>query len=288
MRIHSHCRSILACALAGIVAGCGDSDVRADGAPAAAAGPTPGYATGKITMPDGKPIPVPYEEITFSINGTALHGENASFTPIVNPDGTYKQKLSAGSFKFSAYSFATIKLPYEGKKYTLQIEPVGPNWKRNRESADGIVQDYVWKPTGEHPLSDGRIDNFTNWYGGSVGVRMGTWRQDVNKVPGKVPDGATCVFTLKPTVAKTIDGQPAKTLVIERKFSEQWTNCPNLNDLPIAHYELTGEVQMPDGTKKPMLWHVTYGKYLPAMPIRFEPDETMRSVISINAEWLTE
>lgn len=280
-------RSVLTSALLGIGVGCGDSDVRADG-PAAAATPQAGYATGRITMADGKPIAVPYEDLRFSIEGTALHGENASFTPIINPDGTYKQKLSAGSFKFSAFSFATIKLPYEGKKYTLQIEPVGPNWNRNRESADGIVQDYVWKPTGAHLLSDGDVNKHTNWYGGSVAVRLGNVRQDTGKAALKIPDGTKCVFTLKPTVEKTIDGQPAKTLVIERKFSETWSQCDALNDLPVAHYELTGEVHLADGTKKPMLWHATYGKYQPSMPIRFEPDDTMRAVVSLRTEWFVE
>ena len=276
--------ALLTCLL--LAGGCGSGGDDASGADAGA--PQPGYATGRISMADGSPISVPYDELTFSINGTAAHGENASFTPVINADGSYRQKLSAGSFTFSGGSYATIKLPYEGKKYTLQIEPVGPNWKRNRESAEGIVQDYVWKPVGEHASSDGDVNNFTNWYGGSVGVRFGTWRQDVGVAPSKVPDGSKCIFTLKPTVGKTIDGEPAKTLTIERTFSAQWSRCDNLHDLPIAHYELTGEVLFADGTKKPMLWHVTYAKYEPIQPIRFEPDDTMRAVTGILAEWIIE
>jgi hypothetical protein len=223
----------------------------------------------------------------FSIEGTAANGENASFTPVINPDGTYKQKLSAGSFTFSAGSYTTIKLPYEGKKYTLQLEPVGPNWNRNRESADGIVQDYVWKPTGAHLVGDGDINNHTHWYGGSIANRLSNIRQDTGAAALKIPEGTKCVFTLTPKAEKTIDGQPAKPLTIERPFRAGASQCDALNDLPIAPYELTGEVHLADGTKKPMLWNTEFRVYKPAISIVFEPGRRT-GVEGVRTEWFVE
>lgn len=281
-------RALAALLLVALVAGCGDDGATTPSSSGSApAGPQAGYATGKITMADGAPIPMPGAVLTVSISGVSAAAEKVGYTPVIKPDGTYRQKLADGAYTFSGPHFSTVEFQYEGEKYVLQLEPVGPNWNRNQESADGIVQDYVFRPTGEQPGSDKDVNNPHNWYGLTVKLSWTSWLQDVGKAPPTIPDGTRLVFTLKPTVAKTVDGKPAETLTLERAYDGQWKMAAALHDLPIAHYELTGEAEMPGGRKR-ILFATAYAKYAPNLTVRAMPDLTMRNAYAQHVYFHTE
>lgn len=254
-------------------------------APPAARTAESGFAMGRVTMADGSPITAQGADISIDIVGTTEVGARVSYSPPVNPDGTYRQKLAAGFYTFGV---CTIELPFEGRKYAFRIEPVGNLHQKDREAAQGIVQDFVWKLTGPQLRNDGDVNNHTMWYGGSVGVRFGTWRNDINKASTALPDGTPVTFTLKPTTAKQIDGSNAKTVTIERKYSARWKQCDALIDIPVAHYEMTGFATLADGTRKPLLFEVKYAQYAAVQPILFEPDLVMRNVIKPLTGWVTE
>ena len=257
------------CALLPITGCDDDAASTAGGTAAAVAGPQPGHAVGKVTMADGKPITLPEADISFSISGVGMASENLSYTPIVKPDGSYKQKLAPGGFRSQGGS---VEFQYEGERFKLPLEPVGPNWNRSQESGEGIVQDYVLKTTGERPRGDKDVNNRHNWYGLTVALSWTSWLQDVGKAPPTIPDKAKLIFTLKPTVEKTIDGQPAKTITLERAFDATWKMAPALHDQPIAHYELTGECVMPDGARKRVMFCPSYAKYTPSIALKATPD----------------
>lgn len=285
---------ILIPVLLAFVIGCGDEAARptgGDGKPMGnAAAPVAidaeaGFAVGRVTMADGSAVSTPGADVTISIQGTTEVGARVSYSPPVKPDGTYRQKLAAGSYTFS---FCTIEVPFEGKQYIFSLEPVGNLYKKDRDSGEGIVQDFVWKLTGPKLGGDGDVNNHTQWYGGSIGVRFGGWRNDINKAAPDLPDGTPITFTLKPTTKKCVDGSDAKVVTIERKYSARWKNCDALNNIPVAHYEMTGVATLADGTRKPLLFEVKYAKYEPVMPINFAPDPVMRNVVKPLTGWVTE
>lgn len=277
--------AVLVCAAT--LPGCGDDDSAkpaADGSTAPVAAQS-GHAVGRVTMPDGKPITAPGAAVTVSISGVSEAGERVQYSPVVKPDGTYKQKLAPGTYRFER---STVEVDFEGQRYRFRLEPVGADHNKNRDASGGITQDFVWKVTGERPGSDHNINTHTNWYGGSIGVRRAGWRNDTNKAPAPLPDGTPVTFTLKPTTATRVDGSPAQTITVERKFDERWGQCDALNDIPPAHYELTGVAKLADGTSKPLLFEVKYAKFEPVQPIRFDPYATMDSVTLPLTAWVTE
>ena len=212
---------------------------------------TGGYAAGKVTFEDGSPITGDVQDYVISISGVSEAGEKVGYTPIVK-NGAYKQKLVPGQFRFSP---SKIKVKFGETVFTLDLVPVGPNWDKNQDAADGIVQDFVWKPTGLRETYGEKPDpnNATHWHGLNIGMRFQTWRSDTNKAPTVLPEGTKLVFTLKPT-SKSIDGRELQPVTVERDWRpKDITTNDALNDLPPATYELTGTAKLPDGTTRPIL-----------------------------------
>jgi hypothetical protein len=231
--------------LVSLVAGC-------DKGPPAQQSPQGGFATGRVTFEDGKPITGDVQDYSISISGVSEAGEKVSYTPIVK-NGTYKQKLVPGQFRFG---WSKIKVKFGETVFTFDLVPVGPNWSKNQDSAGGIVQDFVWKPTGLRDTYGRKPDpnNHTHWHGMSVGMRFSTWREDTKKPPTVLPEGTKLVFTLKPT-SKSIDGRELQPITVERDWRpKDITTNDDLNDLPPANYELTGVAKLPDGTSRPILF----------------------------------
>jgi hypothetical protein len=209
------------------------------------------YAIGRVTFEDGKPITGDVQDIQLSIAGVSERGERVGYSPIVK-NGAYKQKLVDGQFRFER---GRIKVKFAETVFTFDLVPVGPNWSKNQDADDGIVQDFVWKPTGVRETYGAKPDpnNATHWHGLNIGMRFQTFRSDTNKVPVVLPEGTKLVFTLKPT-SKSIDGRELKPIVVEREWRPKAiTPNDDLNDLPPATYELTGIAKLPDGTTRPIL-----------------------------------
>jgi len=230
-----------------VLASCGGGADEATGVVPAANG-----IVGKVTMEDGGPPRGEIKDIAISVYGVSDAAEKVSYSPAVKPDGTYQQKVAGGQYGFHP---ARITVLYNGGEFTFPLEPVGPLWNKNRDAAEGIVQDFVWRVTGPTPYgrSEG-LDpgNHTHWYGMSINLRADGWRNDINAAPTAIPVGTKLVFTLKPG-GKSIDGRDLETMTFERTYSDQTAFDPDINDIPPAPYELTGKATLPDGTTKPLL-----------------------------------
>lgn len=237
---------------------------------------TGGLAVGKVTMADGSPLRGEVQDIGISIGGVSEAAENVSYSPAVKPDGTYKQKLAPGQYRFSP---ARLTLMYDGQQYQFPLEPVGSAWNKDRDAAEGIAQDFVWKPNGPTPYGQSeKLDNgnHTHWYGMSVSIRADGWRNDISAAPAPVPDGTKLTFNFKPT-GKAIDGTDPQPVTAERTSTANYSGPLDIPDLLPAPYEVTGTATLPDGTTKPLLWQGKgdYPGYKPMVSIKVEKDNIL-------------
>ena len=238
----------LALASIALLVNCRAEAANADGATTA----TPNYATGTVTLDGGKPLSGDIVDIGISIEGISEAGQRVSYTPIVK-NGVYRQKLVPGQYRFGQ---ARITVRFNGKDYPLKLAPVGTNWSKSQDAADGIVQHFVWKPTGMTVANAAEADpnNHTHWYGMSVGMRFATYREDQKRSPDVPPTGTTLTFTFTP-LSPSIDGRTLSPIVMERTWRPERTRShDDLNDLPPANYALTGVATLPNGTKKTMVF----------------------------------
>jgi len=196
-----------------------------------------GYVTGRVLRTDGKPIDVPGARIVLEISGFGINaGNTLSYLPQIQRDGSYQQRVSEGTYHFTRWS---IEVPFDGKTFQLQLEPVG-DARSDRESEPGIVQDFVWKTQGLWPGKGGYENTFTNCYGGSIHVKMDTWRNDLRKSVPPLPAGTKCEFTVTPQ-GKLIDGTDGKEMKFLRDFSAKPGTIESstyLNDIPVGVYTL--------------------------------------------------
>jgi hypothetical protein len=251
-----------------LLAGCGES-----GGPDAVTAPQANIIAGKVTMADGSPLRGEIKDIGISIYGVSEAAERVSYTPPVMPDGSYKQKVVGGQY---AFNVGSITLLHEGNEFSFKLEATGNLWQKNRDAADGIVQDFVWKPTGVTPygLSNGSdIGNHTHWYGMGIAVRADGYRNDIKQPPTVIPDGTKLLFTLTPT-GKAIDGTQPVPQTIERVHDSTSSKSITLNDILPAPYALSGVANLPDGSSKPLLLQGpgNYPNYFPTVQIKVEKD----------------
>lgn len=254
---------------AGRPAGAGSVPAAAN---AAARVAEPGHFTGRVTFADGSPIRLPGVEYRIMIAGVTAVGENNTFTPQVGPDGTFRLRLPQGLFK---PAYGTITVPFEGKKYSLWLDPVDPV-KATRESAQGIVQDFVWRLTGPKPdVRNPSATNATHWFGSTIRLIASTFRNDIGQSVKPLPDGSKITWTLTPT-SKLIDGSEGKPLTVERKWSAGGSEFDALNDLPPANYEVSAVATLPDGsTKTLLLTDLEDRRYKPKAKVTLQPEEAL-------------
>jgi hypothetical protein len=231
------------------------------------------YISGRVTMADGKPLAGDIKDITVSIYGVSEAAERVQYSPAVKPDGTYRQKVSGGQYAFHTSHITVLG---NNNEFRYPLEAVGNLWSKNRDAADGIVQDFVWKVTGPTPYGQSNgldPNNATHWYGMCIGLRADGYRNDIKKAVMAIPDGTKLTFTLKP-MSKAIDGRELETITVERTVSASDRKNPDINDLPPASYELSGTATLPDGTVKPLLLQGKgdYPKYKPSVSIPLEKD----------------
>lgn len=236
----------------------------------------PNYIVGKITMADGTPLRGEILDIKVSIYGVSEAAEKVHYGPIVKPDGAYRQKVAPGQYAFNS---ATMTVLYNETEFTVPLEPIGRLWNKNRDAAEGIEQNFVWKPAGITPYGQsngGDIGNATHWYGMSIGVRPDGYRNDIKKVPPAFPKDTKFSFTLKP-LGPGIDGTTPEARLIERIYDPDSFKSMNLNDLLPAGYELTATATLPDGVVKPLLLQGPgdYPNYKPALQIKLEKDKLL-------------
>jgi hypothetical protein len=214
--------------------------------------PVKNIAAGRVTLVGGQPITGDVDDYQISISGVSAAGEKVSYTPAVK-NGAYKQKIVPGQYSFNS---AKIKVRFGDTVFTLPLEPVGKLWNKAQDAEDGIMQDFVWKPTGQANTYGEKADpnNHTHWYGMNLGMKFQTWRSDIKKGPVVLPTGTKLVFTLTP-LSRCIDGRELQPITIEREWRPgALTRNDNLNDFPPANYEITGVAKLPDGSTRPVLF----------------------------------
>lgn len=241
--------------------------------PATVAAAQPLVISGRVSMEDGSPPRGDIKDIAISISGVSEAAVNVQYSPAVQEDGTYRQKVSPGQYVFNTSRISVIA---NGNQFDLPLEPVGRFWNKDRDAADGIVQDFVWKVTGPTPYgqSEGLSPaNHTHWYGMSVGLSPEIYREDIKASAAAIPDGTKLVFTFKPTT-KSIDGRELESVTVERTFKNETLYDADINDLTPASYEMTGAATLPDGTVKPLLLqgHAEYPKYSETVQVKLSKD----------------
>ena len=242
-------------------------------ASATAATQQPLMISGKVSMEDGSPPRGDIKDIAISISGVSEAAVNVHHAPAVQEDGSYRQKVSPGQYRFGP---SRISVVANGVRFDLPLEPVGRLWNKDRDAADGIVQDFVWKITG--PTPDGIAEglnpaNHTHWYGMSINLSPSIYREDIKGPAAEIPDGTKLVFTLQPT-SESIDGRDLETVTVERTFKDETLFDPDINDLTPASYELTGTATFPDGTVKPLVLqgHDEYPNFREAVQVKLAKD----------------
>jgi len=255
-------------------------------APAVAA--QPGWAAGRVTTVDGSRLGGKLEEVVLSINGISIAGERVSYSPELADDGSYRQRLAPGQYRFGT---GAVTARLGEREFRLPLEPVGERWNRNRDAADGIAQDFVWKTTGPTPYgrsSGPDANNHTHWYGAHVRAAWQTWRADINKGTTPPPAGSRLRFTVRP-LSPTVDGQQLAPFVVERDWDPR-TGNKDLNDLPPADLEITGVVVLPDGSSKPMRFQGRgdYPNFKPALQAPLTPGGVGGAYAPLNAGWVVD
>ena len=268
-------RRILApVALSLALAGCGDEAAQAQ----EAAKPEANVISGRVTTADGKPITTAAAKLNVSASGVATQsGEKVSFSPAVKPDGAFRQKVPEGSYHVR---YGKVTVPYGGDSFMFDLEPQGDQYTNDRDSSEGIVQDFVWRVTGPRLMyKDAKLDpnNHTHWNGMNLGMRFAGYREDLKGPPPLVfPEGTKLTFTLTPVAGKkAIDGSELKPVTFERDWRpKDITPNDDLNDFLPGDYTITGVAKLPDGTTKPLVFQGAgdYPNYVDAGKVPLQKD----------------
>jgi len=247
-----------------------------DDKPAKPREPKPGYATGRITSADGKPIAI--KDVSFAIFITGRNETNTiqfSYAPEVDEDGNYEQKLKPG-FIYRTVS-VIMDIPFNERKFQLELSPVG-NAAKDRSPEKGFVQDYVWKLQGGRPVPSTREKNdefdYNHWYGATVQMQYKSFRDDTRANIPPAPKGSKCVFTLTPK-GKMIDGGAGKEVTFTREYDPLFGVLKNdgiQTDLILGNYTVKGVEVAEDGSKKPLVfWQLSTKTYVESIEIGFVP-----------------
>lgn len=266
-----------------LMIGCGGSDDqggklgiagKTSTAPAPSVETQSGMVVGRVMMADGSTLRGQIKDIGIAIQGVSEAGERVYFTPVVKADGSYQQKVPPGQYSFSTSRIVVIHNELE---HSFTLEPVGMNWNKNQDSAEGIAQDFVWKLTGATPygVSNGKDNgNHTHWYGRSVGLRPEGYREDIKQVPKTIPDGTKLSFSFKAT-STVVDGTSlTDPIVVERTYTADFRGYYDAADLPPASYELSGTATLPDGSSVPLVFNgpAYAAPYVQTKPLKLEID----------------
>jgi hypothetical protein len=227
------------------------------------AGPSQGrqadVIAGAITDARGKPIPG--AEFTVSIRGTTIAGERTSFSPPVDKDGRYAQRVPAGVYAISA----RMIYEYNGKRYTLDLHPDDDQRReRTYESRDGVVKDFRWRTTGLEPGEDAANQYY--WYGGRVQPQQASSDDALNlRYPGGMVE-----VTLTPR-GPLIDGSTGQT--ITQPLPTDRLNRAWIDDVPIGRYTASAKLIAANGAEQPLALSAEYSgaPFAATLDLEFTP-----------------
>lgn len=177
-----------------------------------------GYVIGRVTDPQGKPLP----RATIFTDNTVFKGRGAEVNTA--SDGTYQIQLVKDLGQWVAKGY--ILKSYNGKVYKINLDPENSDSFTDGEKA---VRDFQWKLTGHVP--DLSLDLY---YGGTVEML-----RDLNAEG--LRDNENIEFTFMP-VGPLIDGSTGKTM--KRRAAKRYDSY--IKDVPIGRYTVTA-VYTPTG-----------------------------------------
>jgi hypothetical protein len=207
-----------------------------------AQGPKEGYATGKVTDTEGRPI----KGVEVVIDNTMIYASYSLGN--TNGDGNYEIQLpKVGTFMASAQ----LVKEYNGNRYELDLDPD----VFEAFSIDGAVRNFQWKLTGKRPEGEG-------YYGCTIGLNKA--------ISSSIYDEENIEFTLVP-VGNLIDGSKGKTLKLQsgKPYSKEYGY---LVDIPLGRYELSAYYNGENGSMPLKLRkHFSDDEYENKLIIDFEP-----------------
>jgi hypothetical protein len=234
-------------------------------------------AVGRITRPDGKPIGIDGVKYDMIIVGNSGAGNEISYRPKPNPDGTWSIKLADGIYHEPR---GKIQVPFDGDVYKYDLYPTFETG--DTESAKGVVGDFHWRIRGPLKMYEAKPDpdNHTHWYGASARL---VWNNTYSLPNGtqkshNVPEKTTFVFTATPK-GKLIDGSESKPLTWKLGWYALVTSFKPglLNDIPpaVGGWTITGKEVSPDGVERPVAFRLSgSGKeeYQQSVDVKIEAD----------------
>lgn len=287
LRIGTACQCIAFILLLAL-AGCDGENSSPDQSDAGEVAAASGYARGRVTMPDGSPIETPDAKVTLFLQGVNEEtAESIQLSPQIDADGHYEQKLVPGHYH---YSDAMIEVPYEGESFRLDLDPV-EDMRAQRPSSEGLVQNFVWRISGQRPNTAGDPEQAAHWYGGQVVFQYAIYREDLRQAMPLPEPGTRFLFQLTP-LGPLIDGSTGEPLAFEGEWTADMsvTSTLTLHDVPIGSYELTGEIVHLDGTTRPAVFVSGPNQYAPQVELHFTPNrlgntaETIRQSVGEQLE----
>lgn len=255
-----------------------------------------GFATGRVTLEDGSPLPASVQDVELWLSGVTSAGERVSYSPQVRPDGTFRQKLAPGEYRFSGGAYigisGQITVRHQGRIFKMPLEPVGDQAFKSRDAATGFVQNFVWKPRGVTPaglLNGPSPGSATHWYGMQIQTQPGGWWADyqpqgaftLGRAANPIPAGTKITMKLRP-LTPAIDGSAVSDITIVRDIDQMGPGggqtyrqiTTTFHDLPPADYELAGFATLPNGSRHTLLFRGTEADrlgYLREARVNLEP-----------------
>ena len=226
------------------------------GQPATGASKTaakPGWVTGTVSDAAGRPLTVARDQVVVRVTGDLKDGQAYKGIQPLDANWRFAAQVPAGSFTAAGF----VKVNFAGKEFWLPLDPVGG--PTLQDSAKGVVKDLQWKLSGVKAGQDPA--NPYSYYGSFIFMLY---------QGGTLPDGAKVTFTATP-LTPLADGSQGKPLTFQAT-AQELKKGKNLIDIPLARYQLTGEVTMPDGSRKKALISGATGPATPAQEFTFTPN----------------
>lgn len=213
----------------------------------------PGRVTGTVTDAGGAPLKVQRSQVVVQVTGDLSDGQIYKAPQQLDSNWRYSTEVPAGKFTASGF----VKVNFQGKEFWLSLDPVGG--RTPQDSARGVVKDLQWKLTGQKPDSD-RANPYS--YYGSFVYMLYQGRT--------LPDTAKVTFTVTP-LTPLADGSQGKSYTFQAT-GQELKKGKHLLDIPLARYKITGEVTMPDGSRKQALISAATGSPAVSQEFTFTPN----------------
>jgi hypothetical protein len=188
-------------------------------------GAKPGKLVGKLADARGKPL----SNVTVSIFGFSDGGSPVNKeVKVEGPAAEYEIDLPAGKYNTPV---ARIGVEYNERWYELPLAATDgtKEWTEQKESARGMVRDFVWRIAG--PTPGGDLLSPAGYWGGTIQFDRS----------GDLGDAASIEIVLTPE-GQLIDGSEGKPVTFLRKLPWQRQEDHLLLDVPLGRYIATARL----------------------------------------------